>query len=390
MSLHVCQLCPMSFHAETSRFLLETQAQSRRVISRLATALESPENFRLFAGYEDSAVVGTACYDVSKSYLCLAGRVTMAAAQSLLSSLVEELGTFFSGLHGCDGPPEAVDSIAAVCQELFGCCAYTTDRLETMILDTEPQLAVGIQGVLKPIDSRSKLLPVLALWFEQFEKDTDNVSYSLEGRQKVISHLSEAASRQDLFTWEVKDKPVAMAILGRTQPKQLLCVYTPPHQRGRGYGQAVTAATCAERRRVTKGKEPISLSAVHKFGAARVYERVGFRSVGWIHGVSFETCRGDTEASRAVASFPGTEADSCRKSDSCPSDTDVDTDVETDALTCGSTDVETDVEADDELYAEADVETDLGTGLDGDCWDLDLETDPAKLFASSGILLACT
>merc|ERR1719453_1192793 len=135
-----------------------------------------------------------------------------------------------------------------------------------MVLDTEPNMAAGVQGMLKPVSPGSKLLPILAMWFAQFEKDTDNESHSLGGQKQVVSHLSEAASRQDLFTWEVKDKPVAMAILGRTLPKQLICVYTPPHQRGRGYGQAVTAATCAQRWRATGGKESITLSAVTKFG----------------------------------------------------------------------------------------------------------------------------
>jgi GNAT superfamily N-acetyltransferase len=128
------------------------------------------------------------------------------------------------------------------------------------------------------------------MWFEQFEADTDNVSFSLGGRQQVISHLSAAAGRRDLFVWEVKEKPVAMAIMGRTHPKQLLCVYTVPHQRGRGYGQALTAAVCAEQWQATQGREPIILSAVPKFGAARVYERVGFRSAGWLNGVVFEEC----------------------------------------------------------------------------------------------------
>merc|ERR1719253_1656700 len=153
-----------------------------------------------------------------------------------------------------------------------------------MVLDTEPRTPSGVMGALRRILPCSKLLSILALWFEQFEKDTDNVHFSLEGRRQVISYLADAASRQDLFTWEVKDKPVAMAILGRTHPKQLLCVYTPLHQRSRGYGQAVTAAVCTERWQQTGGVDPIILSAVHKFGAARIYQRVGFRSAGWLHG----------------------------------------------------------------------------------------------------------
>lgn len=365
------QLCPVAFHAAALAMLAATQAQSRRVISRVAKALEDPENFRLFAVYKDGAVVGGMCYELSKSYVCAAGHVSLVAAQSLLAELHKELGAEFCGLRGCDGPPMAVEAIAAACEEVFGCWSHTQDRLETMILDEAPKMATGVQGVLKPVAPRSKILPILALWFEQFEKDTDNECYSLQGNRQVMSHLSDAASCQDLFIWEVKEKPVAMAILGRTQPKQLLCVYTPPHHRGRGFGQAVTAATCAERWRIAQGKELITLSAVHKFGAARVYERVGFRSAGWLHGVSFETRQEDTGATFAG---PSMDIDVGEKAPAV--DTDVDTDV--------GTSEGTDVEAFDELDGDTEVEVDLVPDLeDIEGWDLDLETDPAKLFASS-------
>lgn len=376
--IHVCQLSPVVFQAEASSVLAATQAQSRRVISRLARALESPESFRLFIVYQKGIVVGAICFELCKLYICAAGNVTVAAARTLLADLSDEFGKDFLLLQGCDGPPGAVDSIAVAYKELCGCCARSRHPLETMILETSPRAAVGVPGVLRPVPPQSKLLPILALWFQQFEKDTDNESYSLQGQQQVTCHLSEAASRQDLYTWEVKEKPVAMAILGRTQPKQLICVYTPPHQRGRGYGHAVTAAACAERWRVTEGKEPITLSAAHKFGAARVYERVGFRSEGWLHGVTFEDCCHDVASPSLEANLEGAP-----EKISWTTDVDAETDVETDAATSTETDMDTDVEADEVADAEADVEADL----DVDCWDL--ETDPAKLFASSSAILTC-
>lgn len=364
VSQHVCELSPSSPHPEVASALEANLAQNRRVISRFAKAFESPESFRLFAMYQEDAVVGVLCYELSTSYICAAGDVTLESARNVLQMLSNELGTVFRRLRGCDGPPGAVDAIATACREMFSCSAQSTDTLETMVLDTEPIAALGVPGVLRPVAPRSKLLPILALWFEQFEKDTDNVCYS-EGRNEILHDLSEAAGRQDLYTWEVKEKPVAMAILGRTQPKQLICVYTPPHQRGRGYGRAVTAGICAERWRITEGTQPITLSAVHKFGAARVYERVGFRSVGWLHGVTFLDCPSDADASKRQADV----GEKCGSAD-----TDLDTDVGTDWTACGETDLET-----DEEISEADDVEFMGD-FEADCWDL--ETDPAKLFAS--------
>jgi len=352
------ELSPACFHAETSSVLVATQAQSRRVISRIARAFEAPENYQLFAVYQEAAVVGAICFELSRSYICAAGSVSVETARTLLAALCDEAGGKITRLQGCDGPPMVVDAISIACEESFGCSARLTDSLETMTLDTEPRPCPGVAGALRSVAPGSKLMPILAQWFEQFEKDTGNDDFSSGGRSQVMAHLSEAADRRNLFTWEVKDKPVAMVILGRSQPKQVLCVYTPPHQRGRGYGQAVTAAVCADCWQKTGGKEPIILSAVHKFGAARVYDRVGFRSTGWLHGVIFEDqC---FEVARATA---GGKCDI--------HGSDVETDTETD---------ETDAEDEDDEETHEDIDW-----LD---W-LDLETDPAKLFACSSTLLEC-
>lgn len=341
VSESVCQLSPAAFHAEASSVLAATQGQSRRVISRLAHAHEAPDGFRLFAIYSESSVVGAACYERSRSHLCVVGIITLSAAQRLLSELSAELRSGCARLRGCDGPPMAVQAISSACTVTFGCLVRSDDLLDTMILDVKPRPTAGVPGKLSRVSPQSKLLSILALWFEQFERDTDQVSYSLEGKQRVVSHLSEAASRQEVFTWEVKDKPVAMAILGQLHPKQLLCVYTPAHQRGRGYGQAVTSAVCSEHWQMTGGREPITLSAVDKFGAGRIYERVGFRSTGWLHGVTFVDCNSDTARSIDAFGDVPNVADVYEKA-SINADADGDTDVGS------STDAETDLENDTE------------------------------------------
>lgn len=377
LSVHqnICQLEPAKFQAETLSVLAACPVQSRRVISRLADAHESPDSFRLFAVYQGDVSVGALCYELRKSYICAAGTITVEAARSLLASLSDEFGEDLIRPHGCDGPPLAVDSLALACEEAFHCCVCSTDCMETMILDTEPRLTSGVPGMLRQVSPCSKLLPILAMWFEQFEKDTDTECYSLDGRQEVVAHLAEVASRKDLFTWEVKEKPVAMAIMGRTHPKQLLCVYTPQHQRGRGFGQAVTAAVCSQQWQTMGGKEPITLSAVHKFGAARIYERVGFRSAGWLQGVTFADACCSTRTS-------STDFSAVLAEKSNNADPDVDTDVGTDSggNKSGS---DTDAETEAEAHEVADEEADW----DVDGWDL--EDDPATLFASSNVLFAC-
>jgi len=264
------------------------QAQSRRVISRAAEALEHPDSFRLFAAYEGSFVAGAVCFKISDSRACAAGYVSAAAAQDILAALSEEFGVGFLGFESCNGPPIAVEALANACSLAFGRIARARAPVETMVLDQEPCGAVGVHGALRVVAPHSKLLPLLARWFKEFEKDTENEAYTLLGHQHVVDNLSAAAGRGDLFVWEVKEKPVSMVLMGCLRPKQVLCVYTVPHQRGKGYGQAATSAACGRYWHATEGSEPIFLSAAHKYGAARVYSRIGFRSGGWLHGVTFD------------------------------------------------------------------------------------------------------
>jgi len=277
------------FHKEVGDLVNSLPAQSRRLSNRAALALENPLGFRLFVVRDRTAVVvGALCFDVCALHVCAAGIVSVAAARQVITALHEDFGADFVGLSGCDGPQLAVEALGTACTEEFRCVAIAHAPLETMILESAPLLEIGAPGRLRTVEVKSRLLPTLALWFMNFEKDTENEVFSLNGHKQVIAHLSATAARGDLFVWEVKEKPVAMLILGRLCPKQVLCVYTVPHQRGKGYGQAITASVCARRWQLTGGSEPIQLSAVQEFGASRVYKRIGFRSVGWLHGITFQ------------------------------------------------------------------------------------------------------
>mmetsp|Transcript_8352 Transcript_8352/g.19671 ORF Transcript_8352/g.19671 Transcript_8352/m.19671 type:complete len:299 (+) Transcript_8352:58-954(+) len=285
----VRQLSALQFKEETSDLLRSLLPQSRRVLNRASDALESEEDFRLFAVTDRGVVIGAVCLDASDFYLLLAGSVPDQAAPQLIHNIVDEFGSEFDCLRGCDGPPEAVQALTRAQQCLKGCEVVTRPPLEMMILEHEPKAPIGVPGMLRAVERKDKILPTLALWFKQFEQDTQENAYSsIDGSSQLTSDLAAAAGRRDLFVWVVKEKPVAMVILGRSRPKQVFCVFTVPHHRGRGYGQAATAAACAEFRKRTNGAEPIMLSAVSKFGASRVYERCGFRSAGWLHGVSFQ------------------------------------------------------------------------------------------------------
>mmetsp|Transcript_17454 Transcript_17454/g.31490 ORF Transcript_17454/g.31490 Transcript_17454/m.31490 type:complete len:300 (+) Transcript_17454:54-953(+) len=286
----VRQLNALQFKEETSELLQSLLPQSRRVLNRVSDALEAEDEFRLFAVMDAGVVIGAVCLDASDFYLTLAGSIPDRAAPQLIHNIVAEFGSEFDCLRGCDGPPEAVLALTKAQQSVRDCEVLTRPPLEMMILEHEPKPPIGVPGTLRAVERKDRILPTLALWFKQFEQDTQENAYNgTDGHcSQITADLAAAAGRRDLFVWVVKEKPVAMVILGRSRPKQVFCVFTVPHHRGRGYGQAATAAACAEFRKRTGGAEPIMLSAVSKFGASRVYERCGFRSAGWLHGVAFQ------------------------------------------------------------------------------------------------------
>ena len=131
-------------------------------------------------------------------------------------------------------------------------------------------------------------LGVAMAWFDAF---TDELG--------LPEHMPEARAREaiaDGLLWLWEDDggtPVALAM--RTAPAvgvaRIICVYTPPEQRGRRYGGAVTAACCADA--FEHGAERVVLFTDADNPAPNaVYQRIGFRPVADHRVVHFNPPKG--------------------------------------------------------------------------------------------------
>jgi len=117
-------------------------------------------------------------------------------------------------------------------------------------------------------------VPVAMRWFDAF---TDELGLPDRLKEPFVRQTIEDGR---LWLWEDGGEPVALAL--RTAAGEgvarVTCVYTPPERRGRRYGGAITAATCADA--LARDAERVVLFTDADNPAPNaVYERIGFRPV---------------------------------------------------------------------------------------------------------------
>lgn len=121
-------------------------------------------------------------------------------------------------------------------------------------------------------------VPLAAAWMRGFSVDTGQ-RHGVEA--DFTANVARRVDDGGLYLWEADGRPVAMAahsvvIAGQAR---IGLVYTPPYQRGRGYGGAVTAA--ATRSALAAGARQVLLFADAANPTSNaLYERLGYRLLG--------------------------------------------------------------------------------------------------------------
>jgi GNAT superfamily N-acetyltransferase len=131
-----------------------------------------------------------------------------------------------------------------------------------------------------PVGGTSRLanddeLPLLSRWGMGFAKDAGLT----DTQEQVSTRFSLALQRGELFVWEDIGELRSMCVLSQTGTgsARISAVYTPPAERGQGYGSAIVAE--AARKAFAEGAKQVSLY-VEKPEVRRLYERTGFTLVG--------------------------------------------------------------------------------------------------------------
>lgn len=216
---------------------------------------------------EHGAVVAAALQTDPHRHLVLTHQTAPGAAAALcLAWRLEKRGG-----PGLTGPRETTTEAAEACQAQQGVALTCTREMRVHILATSPPRTKAPGEAHLATEAE---IPLIADWLRGFAHDC-RLPRDAEVADGVAGHLVAGGG---VLLWRVDGKPVAMAAASRQTPRSatLSGVYTPPPQRNRGYGSAVTAALAD--RFLRHGKQFVTLyTDLANPTSNAIYARLGFR-----------------------------------------------------------------------------------------------------------------
>jgi predicted GNAT family acetyltransferase len=208
------------------------------------------------------------------------GVVSRTPPYDLLLAVVPDAGELVAALResgrevpGVNGEVEIVEAFSAAWR------AGTDLEASTFL-----QLRLFTLGVLVPPDppppGRARLatdddVPLAMRWFDAFTEELE-----LPDRMRV-ERVRRSIADGLLWVWEdMAGAPAALAL--RTPASagvaRIICVYTPPEQRGLGFGGAVTAAASADALACDAERMVLFTDASNP-APNKVYQRIGYRPI---------------------------------------------------------------------------------------------------------------
>lgn len=173
---------------------------------------------------------------------------------------------------GVNSIAEDAEAFAAAWQELTGATVVPHWRQRLFRLDglAAPDPSPAGHAVIPRAEHRELLIE----WCAAFSEEVGEAARSVD---RLVDDRLEYGG---LTLWQVDRLPVAMA--GRSRQVAEMArvgpVYTPPDQRGRGFGAAVTAAV--SQGALEAGAEEVLLfTDLANPTSNRIYQRLGYRAV---------------------------------------------------------------------------------------------------------------
>jgi RimJ/RimL family protein N-acetyltransferase len=212
---------------------------------------------------------------------CAVGAAVKAGNAALLVSglppemakeAAAELSTGCAALPGVCGTPSTATAFVdawsdAVDVETVETTGRTLYRLDDLAL---PKGVPGVGRLAAATDAE-----LIVDWLDGFFAEAFDATSDRDARRRYLGEI--IGDGGDFVLWSVDDAPVSMARVHAPAAgmSRIGPVYTPPAERGRGFGAAATAA--AVQRAHRRGARDVVLFAdVANPGANRIYRRLGF------------------------------------------------------------------------------------------------------------------
>jgi predicted GNAT family acetyltransferase len=251
---------------------IETNAIGSLAISAAKDTAADPDRFWWLV-LRDKEVVGIASSNATHP-LKLSPMIE-GAAEELARMVWANNPTFL----GVSGPEEVAREF------ILGWCALSEMQTNDFSLHERYALYVlGDHSPLTTVSGKARIsnvydLDLLVKWMREFEHETGGI---IVGSQ---AELQARVLASTFVIWEIDNRPVAMSRLASTivHPGGLISrigvVYTPPNERGNGYGAAVTSSMIEHLQKM--GCSTITLQTDSDYEKSnRIYQRLGFLAVG--------------------------------------------------------------------------------------------------------------
>ena len=155
-----------------------------------------------------------------------------------LGPLADDAQDAFESLPGIGGPRAAVERFVPLWQERTGASARAVMRLRIYRAEHVDRPA-GIPGAMRPYEERDRELAIA--WMDAFV-DEAMAEPPPETSEEWLERRKDDPD-SGIAMWEVDGAVVSMGGYGGPTPNgaRIGPIYTPPDQRRRGYGSALTA-----------------------------------------------------------------------------------------------------------------------------------------------------
>ena len=198
------------------------------------------------------------------------------AVNILVRNLSAELGSIDRVL----GPTKTAQYFAKNWGREIGVCPQAQSEWNVYRVDTIAPLSSAASGRLRQgtVDDT----PLVHSWGTDYGEERPSPV-------DVPDYLSRKLKNGDLYVWENQGPRTILTISGRIgKGVRVSAVYTPPQHRGNGFASAALQEIC--RRMKSDGFSYVTLSVLINDPAERVYQKLGFHSIGQRAAITFSVC----------------------------------------------------------------------------------------------------